>query len=524
MLAGCWQQKRSGWVLVGSDPLATEEPEAPETFALPSIGSVIDDRYRIIRSIGAGGMGAVFEAEQLAVGRRCALKFLRTELAGRSRSAARFRREARLLGKLEHEHLTAVLDYGTYLGKSPFLVMEYLEGRTLKQVFEEQAPMPLDAALEVLIQVASGMAYVHRQHVVHRDLKPSNLMLIERSDGRPWLKILDFGIARALQEMDGHLTPSGAELGTAHYMSPEQARGTKDVDPRSDVYALGAILYEALTGARVHPGDSYNAIIFHLLTQPHRPLKELLPTCHEDLHAIVERCLEKDPQRRYADAGELADELVGLGRQTVDTSSAHGSAPRARRAVAARLLRRVSWLASGAVLGAVVTAAIGAIVLGEPAPRAGGSSESAAAGSAWVHAEHYTSTQASLLAREAPASAPLVARPASGAGVAQPVDAERPAPDTSRADPAPAALANGAEPGANTRRAPERASVSAKGSTSSALAARAPDESPLPSPAASTNTEGAEFSAGSAPTPALDDSVPAPDSFPFVTSNPYGAN
>ncbi len=490
-------------MLPGNDPLATEEPEAPETFALPPVGGVIDERYRITRSIGAGGMGAVFEAEQLAVGRRCALKFLRTELAGRSRSAARFRREARLLGKLEHEHLTAVLDYGTFLGRSPFLVMEYLEGHTLKQVFEKQAPMPPDAALEILIQMASGMAYVHRQHVVHRDLKPSNVMLVERSDGRPWVKILDFGIARALQEFDGHLTPSGAELGTAQYMSPEQAKGSRDVDPRSDVYALGAILYEALTGAVVHPGDSYNAIIFHLLTQRHRPLKELLPACPGELNAVVERCLHRDPERRYADAGELADALGPLRKRPGHTLTA-GALARERTGGRQRWRGRVSWLVAGAVVGSVGTASIGAIVLSDPALRALASSES--------EAEPTFTQIVELRASGADVAQPLssvdVPQPPSGMDVPARVTPSASAPEVSE-------QVTSAEPPVKTSRPPERG-FPPKPRTSSPTLGDPSQHAPAPS-----------VEAGTAPAtapPLAGDSTPPEHSFPFETLNPYGEN
>ncbi|MEO8181072.1 MAG: serine/threonine-protein kinase [Deltaproteobacteria bacterium] len=335
-----------------SDPTRTEEPAREEVLPAHSPGTVIDGRYRIVRSIAAGGMGAVFEAELVSVGRRCALKFLRSELAARPRSAARFGREARLLGKLQHEHLTAVLDYGSHLGESPYLVMEYLEGRTLKQLLAAEGRLPVERALEVILQLARGMAYVHAQQVVHRDLKPENLMLLERSDGRPWVKILDFGIARRLQDTNGQITRSGAELGTAHYMSPEQARGTKLVSSSSDVYAIGAIAYEALSGARVHPGDSYNAVIFQLLTQPHRPLRELARDCPPELASIVERCLEKDASRRYADADSLASALAAL--PMAQPAATAGCSPASTLRAWARRPFAWRWGAASSVLAAAV--------------------------------------------------------------------------------------------------------------------------------------------------------------------------
>jgi serine/threonine protein kinase len=326
---------------------------------------VIDGRYRVNRLIGAGGMGTVFEAQHLSLGRRYALKFLRPELAASSRNVSRLEREARLLGQLEHEHLAAVLDYGLYQRRSPYLVMEYLEGRTLKDVLKEQGPLPIACTIEIMLQVGRGMAHVHDQGIVHRDLKPANLIWLTRSDGRPWIKILDFGIARTLQDVGGQLTPSGAELGTAHYMSPEQARGARDVDPRSDVYSLGAVMYQALTGRHLYPGDSYNEVIFQLLTQPHRALAEELPACPAALRLIVERCLEKDAHRRYADANQFVTELSALANANgASLSSDVQGSPGLRSISGSLLLRRTSWLGVGAVMGLLASASLGARLAG----------------------------------------------------------------------------------------------------------------------------------------------------------------
>jgi serine/threonine protein kinase len=302
--------------------------EWPTALALPEAGSVVAERYRVTGVIGSGGMGAVFAAENISVGKRCAIKFLRKELASRSRVASRFEREARLLGRLEHDHVTAVLDYGYYREHSPFFVMEYLEGDTLRAVLQRDGSVPLPEAVELVRQVCRGMAYAHAQGVVHRDLKPENLMLTRRSDGKPWIKILDFGVARYSEELETRLTPTGAELGTAHYMSPEQARGAKDVGPSSDVYAIGAILYELLAGQRVHPGQFYNEVLFHVLTQEHRPLCELLPSCPQAVSELLDRCLKKDPAQRYSDGAELLAALTDLSLPEAPAASSAGR-PRA---------------------------------------------------------------------------------------------------------------------------------------------------------------------------------------------------
>jgi len=183
---------------------------------LPSVGLLVAERYRLTRVIGAGGMGTVFEAESTSLGRRCAIKFLRPELAGGACTAPRLEREARLLARLEHEHITTVFDFGWLDERTPYFVMEYLQGHTLRERLRSAQPLPVELCLQLLQQACRAMAHAHAAGVVHRDLKPDNLMLLEHSDGRPWLKILDFGIARSLLEGDAALTPTGAELGTAH--------------------------------------------------------------------------------------------------------------------------------------------------------------------------------------------------------------------------------------------------------------------------------------------------------------------
>lgn len=336
-----------------SEMTAPDLGEVVEGLPLPIVGGLVGERYRVVRALGAGGMGSVFEARQLTVNRRCAIKFLHAELAGHSRNVERFRREAHLLGALEHDHLTAVLDYGLYLERSPFLVMEYVEGQTLRDLLKAQKRLAPDVVLDIMTQAARGMAYVHRQGIVHRDLKPSNLMLTARSDGAPWLKILDFGVAR---ERGSQLTPAGAELGTPSYMSPEQARGNEDVDARSDVYALGAIAYELLAGVRAHPGESYNSAIFHVLTQSPRPLRELVPSCPDLTLAVVERCLARVPERRYADATELEAALskARLQCSTISSSSSvAGGEPLAARRVGRGSALWLVWLVAAGLLGAL---------------------------------------------------------------------------------------------------------------------------------------------------------------------------
>lgn len=502
-----------------------------ESVRPPALGSVLDGRYRVVRSIGAGAMGAVFECEQLSIGRRCAIKFLRGELAAHPRSAARFEREARLLGKLEHEHLTAVLDYGHYLERFPYIVMEFVEGRTLRLALREGGALAVDAALPLIQQLARGMAHVHAQGIVHRDLKPENVMLRENSDGRPWIKILDFGIARAPEDEGVQLTRSGAELGTAHYMSPEQARGERDIGPASDVYALGAIAYEALTGQKVHPGHSYNEVIFQLLTQPHRPLDEALPDCPAALCEIVERCLEKRPARRYADAAELGQALA-----RVTAAESAGAVPHQRERRTARQRLVVARGLAAALCGGVAIGGGSALVVlershgGDCAPL--GAPSDAPVG---AHAD-----RAHAVPRTTPTRPAVVDRP----GRVLQEYATTTAGDGAMAVPleraAPVALASAALPAADAQPSTSRDPSAAKPARSAASnaaasnAAASTTASPRAPSSPITSSGPGVSSVPVSSVPVSPTAVVAPAAahaervsaasapFPFVTANPYG--
>ncbi|HEU4580068.1 MAG TPA: serine/threonine-protein kinase [Polyangiaceae bacterium] len=449
---------------------------------------VLEDRYRIVRSIGLGGMGAVYEAEQVRVGRRCAIKFLHTELSGRSRSAVRFKREAQILGRLEHEHLTAVLDYGVYLERSPFLVMEYLDGCTLKSSLAQRGSLAAGDALGIIRQVAEGMAYVHAHGVVHRDLKPDNLMLLARSPRLPWVKILDFGIAR---EDDGRdITISGTDLGTVAYMSPEQARGAKAVQPSTDVFAIGTILYEALTGKRPHPGDSYNAVMFHLLTQKHAPLGRALPSCSPELEALVERCLEKEPRRRYQNAGDLLNAVRALSVSGEVTANVELPTAPARAHLARRFLRSARGFAPGMLIGAMVATGVNAS----------------------THAQ-----RSDCRIKDTAAASDTVAAIQRLPLQEQPHETERSNPVSNRAPNASspdvtvlAASANGGEP--DSLRPPPAIPRLPRN--------RSPNIVPLRS--AATTAPMPQSDANSAPSPPTE--VGGEDVSPFVSINPYGAD
>ena len=301
------------------------EAGAAQTVSAESrIGQVIADKYRIVRLLGRGGMGEVYEAQHVVVGRRFALKFLHPHLARGRDSLSRFLREARAAGALDSEHIAAVLDFDTAADGSPFLVMEYLAGESLAAVLKREGPLPVSRAIAILVQVCSGLDVAHRAGIVHRDLKPDNLFVTRRANGAELIKLLDFGIAKLVDSgSDGALTSSGAILGTPFYMAPEQARGEKSVDFRADIHALGVIAYELLSGKKPHLGENYNAILAHILTQPVTPLSMLRTGLEPGLVAVIERALSREPARRQSSMAELGHELSPFAGRALPSDEAH---------------------------------------------------------------------------------------------------------------------------------------------------------------------------------------------------------
>jgi len=275
---------------------------------------LIAGRYRIIKLLAAGGMGEVFLAENVALGRREVLKVLSRRLASEDRFVARFRREARATERLQHPNIVAVLGSGEMADGRHFLALEYVEGDTLEEVLGTEAPLPLPLAVAYIDQLADAIGYGHACGVVHRDIKPGNLIRLENR--RDTIKVLDFGLAKILaQEGDGGeslITPHGLTLGTPPYMAPEQLTGG-DIGPWTDVYAIGCVAFELLSGRPPFAGDTME-VMRRQVMEPPPTLRSLrrgdqLPT---PLEAAVMQCLQKDPARRPADAGHLLEELRGM--------------------------------------------------------------------------------------------------------------------------------------------------------------------------------------------------------------------
>jgi eukaryotic-like serine/threonine-protein kinase len=295
--------------------------------AAPSrVGEILAEKYRITRFLGEGGMGTVYEAQHTIVGRRFAVKYLHAELAGEPESLERFRREARAAGALENENIVPVIDFGTASDGIPYLVMEFLVGEDLASLLRRDGPLSVVRAVNLIIQACRGLDAAHTAGIIHRDLKPENLFVCRRGDGTDLVKILDFGIAKLSQAgVLGPMTPvtrSGATMGTPFTMPPEQARGAKVIDHRADIYSLGVILFEALSGTRPHPGESYNEIMYHILTKPPVPIESQRPGLHADLVDLIHRAIAFEPQDRPGSAAEFARALAAhAGRQVTPIRS-----------------------------------------------------------------------------------------------------------------------------------------------------------------------------------------------------------
>lgn len=278
------------------------------------IGRTIARRYKIHGLLGEGGMGAVYEAEHLSIGRRVALKRLHPELAVDAHAVHRFQREARAAGSTGHENIVDVLDLGFAEDGAPYLVMELLEGESLAQRLRRQTKLSPERAASIAGQVLAALEAVHGRGVIHRDLKPDNVFLTRRGGRRDFVKVLDFGVSKVATAPEAtKLTRTGMMVGTPHYMSPEQARGMRDLDHRVDLYAVGVILYECLSGQLPFRGSNYHALLQAILAGDAPPLQVLVPGIPQALAAIVHRALAGDRELRFPDARTMWAALVPFG-------------------------------------------------------------------------------------------------------------------------------------------------------------------------------------------------------------------
>jgi eukaryotic-like serine/threonine-protein kinase len=285
-------------------------------------GMVISGKYRVERLLAAGGMGAVLQAHHLVLDQAVAIKLMRPEMAHHGEAAHRFLREARAAAKIESDFVARVTDVDLLEDQTPFMVMEYLEGHDLDRVVDSDEVLTVSDAVDYVMQALAGLAAAHALGVVHRDLKPSNLFLVKRADGTTRVKVLDFGISKVIDEAEGGLkagamTSSQAILGTPRYMSPEQVSSSREVDGRTDIWAIGLILYGLLTKHYPFEGDNAGAVLAAILTEDVPPLREHRRDVPRELAEVVEKCLSKPRHERYPDVRSLMRALAPFASRRV---------------------------------------------------------------------------------------------------------------------------------------------------------------------------------------------------------------
>jgi serine/threonine-protein kinase len=276
------------------------------------IGRVIGDKYGVTGLIGEGGMGAVYEAEHLAIGRLVAVKVLHPKHAQKREAISRLQHEARVAGTIGHPNICEIYDMGRLDDGSPYVVMERLHGETLAERIQRDGVVPFVEVSEVVLQVLSALSAAHEKSVIHRDLKPDNIFLVQRANMPSVAKLLDFGISKvqAADHAAMDLTRTGMVMGTPYYMAPEQARGDRTLDQRVDLWAVGVILYEALTGRRPFVARNYNALLMQILTSRHRPVTELVPSVPAAVSLLIDKALSKMREDRFQSAQEFQQALL----------------------------------------------------------------------------------------------------------------------------------------------------------------------------------------------------------------------
>jgi serine/threonine-protein kinase len=279
------------------------------------VGSTVAGKYRVSRLLGAGGMGAVYEAEHVELGKRVAIKVIRPTFAASEEISERFRREARAASLVESDGIVQVFDVGQDAAAGLYMVMELLQGEDLSVRLAREPRLPAPLAVGIAIQAARALAKAHAAGVIHRDLKPANLFLVEAEDGSLRVKVLDFGISKLTRDQpeasgNGALTRTGAVLGTAQYMSPEQAQGLP-VDARTDVWSLGAVLFEALAGrSAFRDMDTYEQTIIQIVTTSPSPLRVVAPWVDPGVAAVVDAALSPGIDDRIRDCAALVERLL----------------------------------------------------------------------------------------------------------------------------------------------------------------------------------------------------------------------
>lgn len=322
---------------------------------------VVGDKYRLIRRIGTGGMGDVYLAEHMVIGKQVAVKFLRRELASDPTHAARFLQEARAASSIRHENVVDITDFGRTPDEQPFFVMELLEGESLRDLLSREGRLPWDRARDIILQVLDGLTAAHEKNVIHRDIKPENCFCSTRPGRKTHVKLLDFSIAKLTGVEAASLTSTGAPIGTIYYMSPEQARGEKDIDIRTDVYSTGVMLYEMLSGDIPFNAENFYGVLYKIIHEnaPSADMVDNDAELRQNVQSLLHRALAKDRSERFSSAFEFrqaieavrAKDANALGHATTMFAS---PSPPVAIAPANVAETQWSWIKIGAAIGAVV--------------------------------------------------------------------------------------------------------------------------------------------------------------------------
>lgn len=277
------------------------------------LGRILDQKYQILRFIEAGGMGEVFEARDVRDGRRLAAKLLQTKYVTDDSVLQRFERELKIASSLRHENIVELVDKGSTPEGRPYLIMEFLDGRNLNEIVRTEGPMASERAADLLSQALSAVQAAHEAGVIHRDLKPENIFVIDESGRRDFVKLIDFGLSKLLAreaEAVSGLTHAGLILGTPYYTAPEQLLDAKSASVRSDVYSMGVILYQLLTGRRPFEGRNYNSLLVQILTRTPRSAALINPEISEDMLEIIDIAMAREPAERFGNCAAFRERLI----------------------------------------------------------------------------------------------------------------------------------------------------------------------------------------------------------------------
>jgi serine/threonine-protein kinase len=278
-----------------------------------TIGELVDKKYRIVRLLGEGGMGAVYEGENVRVHNRVAIKVLHAGIATNQAAVDRFEREAQAAGRIGSDHIVEVYDLGDLPSGARYMVMEYLDGESLSARVTKESRMAPVAIGAVMMQLLEGLAAAHKAGIIHRDLKPDNIFLMKTKGGGDFVKIVDFGVSK-FNAMSGDsqmsMTRTGAVIGTPYYMSPEQARGAKESDHRSDLYSAGVVMFECVTGQVPFLADTFNELMFKIVLEPPPDPEKLVPGLDAEFAAIIRKGMAREPAHRYQSAEEFGQAIA----------------------------------------------------------------------------------------------------------------------------------------------------------------------------------------------------------------------